>query len=275
MTMDPLEVRNYWEKRLEKAFGLHGVGYANLGLGFNRWMYRIRRAVFLREVGKHVRVTGDTKVLDIGCGTGFYIDRWKEMGVGDITGLDLTEVVVANCSKKYPEYKFVREDVGEKTLTAPLGTFDCISAFDVLFHIVDDQRFENAFRNIASLCKPGGIFVMSDNFLHGQCVCVGHQASRSLDEIEHVVMAAGFDIVERRPMFFLMNDPIDSNNPLFKLFWTALMLAVSLHNVAGSAIGGVLYPLELLLTRVVKEGPSTEILICKKRGPQNGKPGTR
>ena len=273
--MDSEEVKNYWENRLEKVFGLHGVGYAGLGLGFNRWMYKIRRSVFLREIRKHVPVSGVSKVLDIGCGTGFYIDRWKEVGARDITGLDITNAVVANCSRKYPEFRFVNQDIGDPVLSTALGTFDIISAFDVLFHIVDEQRYHNALRNIASLCKPGGWFVMSDNFLHGHGIAVAHQASRSLDIIEKAVMSAGFDIVVRRPMFFFMNDPIDSSNALVKVFWNALMRGVALHNVVGAMLGCLMFPLELFLTTVAVESPTTEIMICKRREHPNGRDGAR
>jgi SAM-dependent methyltransferase len=272
--VNPVEVKNYWEDRLEKVFSLHGVGYAGLGIGFNRWMYKVRKHVFKREIGKHVPITAASKILDIGCGTGFYIDRWKDAGARDITGLDITNAVISNCSKKYPQYRFVKEDIGENSLAAPLGTFDVISAFDVLFHIVDEQRFVNALRNIASLAKPDGMFVMSDNFLHGRGITQGHQASRSLNAIENAVKDAGFEIVDRRPMFFLMNDPIDSNNAFIKLFWNMLARLVGVRNVVGSTVGCLLYPLELLLTAVTRESPTTEIMICRKRGqPEPGKAG--
>ncbi|MEZ5363358.1 MAG: hypothetical protein R2748_13700 [Bryobacterales bacterium] len=37
------------------------------------------------------------------------------------------------------------------------------------------------------------------------------------------------------------------------------------EEAAGYALGAALYPLELLLRRIVREGPSAEIAICRKR----------
>ena len=49
-----------------------------------------------------------------------------------------------------------------------LGRFQAISAYDVLFHIVDDARYERAIQNISALLSPGGVFFFSDLFLHGE-----------------------------------------------------------------------------------------------------------
>ena len=45
-TFDP---RGYWEQRLSEHYTLGGVGYLGLGEGFNDWMYRVRRHVFLKR----------------------------------------------------------------------------------------------------------------------------------------------------------------------------------------------------------------------------------
>ena len=61
-----------------------------------------------------------------------------------------------------------------------------------------------------------------------------------------------------------MNDPIDSQNPLLKLYWNIISRIVK-YEILGLVIGASLYPLELMLTKFAKESPSTEIMICKKK----------
>jgi 2-polyprenyl-3-methyl-5-hydroxy-6-metoxy-1,4-benzoquinol methylase len=263
--MDPVEVKNYWEDRLTKVFSLHGVGYAGLGVRYNRWIYAVRRRVFLRTLKACPPLPAGARVLDIGCGTGFYIDRWKELGVAAVTGMDLTSAAVNNLAKRYPDCTFVKQDIGENVLPEGLGQFDAVSAFDVLFHIVDEERYENALRNIASLLKPGGLFIHSDNFLHGSAITIGHQSSRSLADIEKKLDAAGFDIISRRPMLYLMNDPIDGTHPWVRLFWKVQARVISVHELAGWIVGCLLYPVELLLTKATSESPTTEIMVCRKR----------
>ena len=38
---------------------------------------------------------------------------------------------------------------------------------DVLFHIVDDEGYARAIRNLAALLAPGGLLVLTENFLTG------------------------------------------------------------------------------------------------------------
>ena len=135
---------------------------------------------------------------------------------------------------------------------------------DVLFHIVDDYEYQQAFRNIASLLKPGGWFIWSDNFLRHETERVAHQVSRSLRESEAAVRGAGFKIVDRRPMFVLMNYPADTTSRLARWAWTAMVAPAAVAEGLGSLVGGLLYPVERTLTSVVRESPSTEMMVCQR-----------
>jgi hypothetical protein len=134
---------------------------------------------------------------------------------------------------------------------------------DVLFHIVDDYEYVQAFRNIASLLKPGGWFIWSDNFLRHGTERVAHQVSRSLKESEEAVRAAGFEIVDRRPMFVLMNYPADTQSRMAKWAWTAMIAPAAMVDRLGWVVGGILYPVDRFLTHVRGDSPSTETMLCR------------
>lgn len=269
----PFNNRDYWETRLREHYSLAGVGYLRLGRRFNEWMYRVRGAVFDRVVGR-LPVAGDrlpatrwqhANVLDVGAGTGFYVDRWKRLGA-QVTGLDLTDVAVDELSRCFPGSRFVRADIGGALDQVPLpaASFDAISAFDVLFHIVDDAAYGRAFRNISTLLKPGGWFIWSDNFLSSGTERIAHQASRSLTESTRLVEAAGLTVVSRTPMFVLMNYPADTRSRLARLAWTAMVAPTVLGEPLGWALGAMLYPLERALVRLKHESPSTELMVCRR-----------
>jgi hypothetical protein len=131
---------------------------------------------------------------------------------------------------------------------------------------VDDAQYARAFSNIAALLKPGGWFLWSDNFLRHPTERVTHQASRPLAESARLVEAAGFEIVERVPMFVLMNYPADTTSRLARWAWTAMVAPAMLGEPLGWALGAVLYPIERALVRAVKESPSTELMVCRRRG---------
>ena len=263
--MNQFNPQAYWEQRLHHSFTLNGVGCANLGAGYNFWLYRVRRKVFLRKIRALCIDFANSEIVDIGSGTGFYIERWKELGGKNITGCDLTQLSVDNLQKKFPEQKFFQIDIGGDVIP-PLNTneYHAASAFDVLFHIVDDRHYQTAIQNIYSLLRPGGWFVFSDNFLHGESQYTEHQASRNLQEITALVQNVGFDIIERAPMFVLMNDPIDYPHTFYSHILQYMFKLIHKINILGIIIGAILYPIELLLTRYLREGPSTEIMICRK-----------
>lgn len=147
--------------------------------------------------------------------------------------------------RKFPNDKFYQLDIGDKPAIS-LRQYDIISSFDVLYHIVDDKRY----------CK-------SDNFVHGKPQRITDQVSRSIEDIELILNRTGFQIVKRLPEFVLMNYPVDSNR-LRGFLWLAMMLPVHKSELFGFPLGGFMYPIELLLTSMLKESATTEIMICKK-----------
>jgi SAM-dependent methyltransferase len=257
---ETFDAREYWEQRLGKEYSLHGVGFGGLGQSYNRWMYRVRAAVF-RRVLRELRIDiARAKILDIGSGTGFYVDLLARAGARDVTASDITQVAADALAQRFPQFRAVRLDVSDGV---PEGTFDLVTAFDVLFHIVDDARYNAAFANIYASLAPGGRFVFSDNFLHRPSQRLKHQVSRSLADIEQAVRAAGFAIESRRPMFVVMNAPVDADARALER-WRRLTRRARESERWGSFIGASLYPIDRALTRVMRESPTTEVMICRK-----------
>lgn len=258
---DTFRPGDYWESRLTANWGLHGVGYLGLN-AWNNWVYRVKASVFDRAV-RSLGLKEGFAALDIGCGTGFFIDRWLRFGATNLTGMDLTEVSVTRLRTGFPSVRFVQGDVSE---TAALGdqSFDVISMIDVLFHIVDEDRYTAALRNIHGMLRPNGSFVFSEFFLHEQPSIGRHHVSRTLASIEHALGKAGFSIVSRKPMHVLMNQPLDTRSAVPKAAWDQFTSALEGHEWLGTAAGACLYPIDSALVRILRESPTTEIMVCKK-----------
>lgn len=256
--------QEYWETRLHKKLSLGSVGYIGLGDSFNYWAYNVRKSIF-RTIATDLLGEFTTKrVLDIGCGSGFYVERWKEQGVTDLTGIDITQVAVDRLKQNYPEYSFFQADIGSDIATISQHQFDVISAFDIFFHITDDENFKKAIQNVYSLLKPNSYLIFSDFFVNSTIKVAEHVVFRSLDSIEATLRNNGLEIIKRRPMLFFMNEPLDSTSRFIKLFWRIISHVVSKSERVGFLTGALLFPLEILFTRFAKESPTTEILICKK-----------
>lgn len=259
---DPEE---YWEGMHRGNRGFAAVGFAGLGVGFNKWMYRVRRVVVRRALRRAALSVAGASVLDVGAGSGFYVRTWLELGAAHVTGIDLSDAAVVALRAEFPTAEFARDDIAEPSAATRSRRYDLVSAFDVLFHIVDDERFTRSIENIGELTEPGGHLLLSDNFLHGPAIRGRHQVSRSLAEIDEALSAAGFETVARLPMFFLMNTPIDSQSRLLHLWWRAVTGVCVRSHRAGALLGGLLFPFELLLTALATDGPSTELVVCRRR----------
>lgn len=261
--MSTFNPKDYWENRLNKNFNLHGVGDIGLGVNYNNYLYKVRKFAFHKIMNRLNINFSDKKIMDIGSGTGFYIERWRELNVKSIHGTDITNVVVNNLSKKFPDNSFSQIDIGEK-IDNPQPTYDFISAFDVLFHIVDDERFNQAIQNIHGLLNKNGYFVISDNFVHGETKRLEHQVSRSYKYMTNTIEQTGFKHVKTLPMFVLMNDPVDTKNRFIKkIFWLITKNARKGERM-GKLIGMFMMPIEKLLISLKTESPSTEIKIYQK-----------
>lgn len=259
------DAKEYWEKRLKENYDLSGTGYAGLGICFNKWVYRVRKKVFRRLIRHFNSDLSRYDVLDIGSGTGFYLNLWKQAGARSVNGSDITNTAVDNLKKKYPESKIFNMDIGSELPSHLQGyKFNIISAFDVLFHIVDDGKFEKAISNISELLDKGGFFVFSDNFLHGRSLRMKHQVCRELSYIEKILREKNCEIIERVPMCVIMNFPVDTEWEALKTMWNIFAYPVRKFELFGYIAGAALYPIELLLTSVLRESPTTEAMICRK-----------
>jgi SAM-dependent methyltransferase len=262
---DEFDPKTYWEKRLKKDYSLHGVGYIGHGEAYNKWMYKVRRKVFRRTLNKLGNIHNSAWILDVGSGTGFYIDLWKSEGFNNLIGLDLTEVAVRQLEEKFPDVFFYQVDIsGELIDQISEKKFQVISIFDVLFHIVDDDKFNLALKNIHDILDDGGYFIFTDNFIHAPTYRSKHHVSRNIKEFYSALEKAGFEVISRKPAFVLMNAPVDARGKFIPWLWRFQEKLIYRNHRFGNFFGFVFYPLELILTRVYKEGPSTEIVVCRK-----------
>ncbi|NDL58248.1 class I SAM-dependent methyltransferase [Phytoactinopolyspora mesophila] len=254
--------RNFWERRLASDWTESGVGYHALGRPFNTWVYRVRREVFLREAGA-LGLRKASRVLDVGSGTGEYVRCWQQLGVGEVVGSDLTEAAVTKLREHHTGVEFVQLDITETDSDLPAATFDAVSCIDVLFHITDDNRYLAAIDNIARAVRPGGYFVLSENFLRRPPDYTAHQVSRTEEWIVSALGEAGFEVQRRVPMLVLMNALVDAPKPVRKV-WGGALRAFTLTQPTGWAAGAALYPIERQLVRRLHRSPTTELMICRR-----------
>lgn len=94
------------------------------------------------------------KVLDVGCGSGLFLETLLRSGI-DGLGVDPTEESVAACRARGIEAQQLSI---QEMVDSPLGQFNVITLFHVLEHVADPL---NAVKVLKRSLSPGGILAVS------------------------------------------------------------------------------------------------------------------
>ena len=121
------------------------------------------------------------KLLDIGCGNGFFLEKAKDMGISEIFGVEPGRASI----------KKARKDIRIRIKTGILkqgiyntGKFDIITCFHTLDHIVDPNLF---LRITFSLLKKRGMAFFIVHNTDGLSVKLFREKSPIFD-IEHIYL---------------------------------------------------------------------------------------
>jgi SAM-dependent methyltransferase len=204
--------REFWEQRLAGQFDLRGTGQTGLSLAYNRACYRLRGEVLSRTLREQTFDPRGRTVLDVGCGTGFFTAYYLERGAR-VTGIDIAPTSVATLSERHPEARFILADVGEQPVE---GRYDLVNAFDVLYHITDDARWETAVSNLAAAVDGGGLLLVSDTFSDVGGLA-SHNRMRPLARYRALLNADGLRLVGLHPTHVLLNRELGALRVLNRL----------------------------------------------------------
>ena len=112
-------------------------------------------------------ITQQSKVLDVGCGPGFWVRYFLRMGIRDVHACDLTATAVALTKRSLELFELAADiKVGNaEQLPYPNGMFDHVNCQGVIHHTPSP---ENSLREFHRVLKPGGTVCFSvyhKNFL--------------------------------------------------------------------------------------------------------------
>jgi SAM-dependent methyltransferase len=254
---------SYWNARLSTNWSSAGVGSLAYGRQVNKWRNRVRVRVFRRALGDVELDPASARVLDVGAGTGLYLSEWQRLGVRSLVGLDIADAAVRRLRVAYPGVELHQADIGGESLPFAAGSFDLVSAFAVLFHIVDDGRYRAAIRNLSDVLAPRGYLLVTDSPLSVERREGRYWVARSEEAIRRALADVELEVVSIRPESVLLSPPQRLGEP-WTTGWDRLMSYAAGREWAGWAAGAVAYPFELALTARLTRGPSTDLFVCRK-----------
>ena len=97
--------------------------------------------------------TAGSRLLDVGCGTGHHLARYRRMGY-EVAGVDGSEEMLSHARDANPGVPLHRSDV--QTLPFPDAAFDVVLSIEVLRYLPEPMQ---ALREMARVLRPGGVVV--------------------------------------------------------------------------------------------------------------------
>jgi len=108
-------------------------------------------------INKYPDISNQAIALDIGAGTGAYMDAFVQHGITDITGIESSADMIAQAKKAHPGLNIVKGDPTVVSAFKP-DSFTLVSMLN--FEVYYIPNTERLFSNIYAWLKPGGYFVL-------------------------------------------------------------------------------------------------------------------
>lgn len=256
--------KDYWAGLHESAEDLGIVGHPTMPLVFNRYLYANAAHAVLRVLD----VRGRT-VLDVGSGTGFWVDLWLRQGAAKVCGADLVPAAVDRLRERFPQSEFAVADIADAA-PFPGSTFDLVTIMSVLHHVVEDARFRSALRNLESQLAPDGRIAILDPLVVQKRwmppnMESAHNVVRTLEQWQAALDDAGLRIESITPTAWLFSDPVDAGSKTaftaHRYVWRGLGAMLKGRDRLASAVVPPVAALDRAVTARLRRGPAAKLIV--------------
>lgn len=263
---------DYWGGLHAGADDLGVVGYPTLPAAFNRYVYANAAVGVLRGLRRAGLTVRGRNVLDVGSGTGFWVDLWLREGAATVAGADLVPEAVERLRKRFPRSNFVTADIAERSPFTE-STFDLVTIMSVLHHVVDEELFRNALANLSSQVSVGGRIVVLDPLVvRGRWMPEdsesAHNVARTRSQWETALATTGLRIASISPTAALLSDPVDARSRIgfeaHRLWWRGLTGTLRGRERLAAAVMPPLARLDRALVPLLHTGPGAKLIVIER-----------
>ena len=164
------EEKNYYEEVLRDWLGIEpgkplhtSLESVYKAIDFREYKVNLasaeERVAMVKKILEAQGIGKEAKMVDIGSGTGWFVNRMVEEGYGETYGVDASEKNVALAQESCGETRFVR--AGWEKLPFVKGQLDAVFCLGrTLPHCEDEGGFYRALKEMARVVKRGGVIVI-------------------------------------------------------------------------------------------------------------------
>lgn len=135
---------------------------------WTRYHYNLVENGIIRMLrGAGIELDESSQVLDIGIGTGHWLDFYREvLGASHIVGVDFSERAIERVGARLAHVTGTTLHHGDVCVPRPAwhDRFTVVNAIGVMFHIVDDDAWARAVHNIGRYLTDDGIAIVGGDF---------------------------------------------------------------------------------------------------------------
>jgi len=151
--------------KLIKTYNLLGEDYYNMRKHKKGATYFYNELTETPTTFKLIGNVKNKKILDLGCGPGFYLKHFRKRGA-KVKGIDLSPELLKFAKLQNPSTEIILGDITKK-LPYKNAEFDIVNSSLVLGHI---KNWRNILKEVHRILKKNGIFVFSIGVPFYECV---------------------------------------------------------------------------------------------------------
>ena len=168
-------------------------------LFWSKYHYNLVENGIMEIIMKYNLSATGSAILDIGSGTGHWIDFYRSyFDPSCIWSIDFASGPLEKLKQKYENVvSFLHWDISAAIPDIiSAERFDIINAIGIIFHIVDDIKWEKAIENLSALLSDKGVLIIGGDFGPTTLERGIMRKTHSLDEWEKLVQTLGLKIIE-------------------------------------------------------------------------------
>lgn len=151
-----------WCNSVECFSNLYSNGLDGWGFSFRRsQLYRYEKYMEMIERNKG-RFAATDKVLEIGCGQGFFTAEYLLSYFKDIMGVDISEEAIQTARRNHPQISFLIDSLPNLQQSGVREAFRLITMNECLYYLPEKEQ-ETAILRAKELCVKNGYLMVSVN----------------------------------------------------------------------------------------------------------------